>query len=497
MIIYHLSVRTPKRSRGRMFSQSRTLYMLLISVLLGMSQATASDTSPASEIDSYIQNSMTRYGLTGAAISILKNGEPIFKKGYGLASIELNVPVRTDTVFQISSISKLFTNVAIYQLIDAGEMSFDAEIGNYVQGLPEDWSRLSIKRLMSHTSGLPDYVAVYPPWPTTAQDALNAIAETPFDFETGAGSQYNQTNYLLLMQAIENVTKKKFIQVINDTIFTPLNLETAAYGAKYAVIPGRATSYRPKRGGGLELRRDFDWPDYMFSAAGANISLNDFEQWAISLLDGDIASQSTLNLAWSPVTLNSGERARHSLGWEYNENDKFISVGHDGARMVDFRHFISKQTGETVTVILLTNGAHSFFNPQNIAEGLGDIIAEGIQNLDEKLVDGLYSLLSQGDELNAKGLYQSFKSSAAAADYNTENALNGLGYTFLGQGKNREAILVFELNVESYPTSANAYDSLGEAYLAAGQISKAKRAYESALEFDPSNENAKVILKTL
>lgn len=494
----HRSIKTTQQTKHAHNRPARAALAALVaaaSMTALPTAALAANNQQRKELDLYLREAMERYGIVGMSASVHENGKPVFKNAYGLASIELNAPVTADTVFQISSMTKLFTDVLLYQLVEEGLMSFDAPIGDYVEGLPETWAPLEVWRLLSHTSGLPDYIMMEP-LPATAADVLAALRDEPFDFETGAGSRYNQTNFLLLKLAMENVTEKPFTELVEERLIKPAALSSARFGAKYAVVPGRAASYRPARGG-LELRRDFDWPDYLFSAAGLNISLNDFERWFNAVTAGEIVGKETLERAWAPVTLAGGELARHSLGWEYEENADFVSVGHNGARMTDAHYFIPKAAGgKTVSVIVLTNGAPTFFNPQDIAEGLGEIIADGVQNPDEKLSDDLYRLLAAGRIDAARAHYRAFKASPDGKDIDTERTINGLGYEFIGRDA-AAAVALFELNVESYPASANAWDSLGEGYLAQGDHAKAKEAYQRSLELNPDNDNAREILKKL
>ena len=460
-----------------------------------LAPALAATDHRSEKMDRYLQETMHRYGVVGMSVIVLENGEPVFKHAYGLASKELNVPASLDTVYQISSITKLFTNMVIYQLIEEGQMSLDAPIGDYVEGLPESWAQLDIRKLLSHTSGLPDF-AEMDPFPPTTEALMSVLRDAPFQFEPGAGSRYNQTNYLLLKLAAENITGEAFTDLVRDRVLKPAKLDSAAFGAMYAVVPGRATSYRPSRDG-IVLRGDFDWPDYMFSAAGLNISVTDLEIWMRRLLAGDIVKQSTLDAVWKPVKLSTGDVAHHSLGWEYDETEDFVGVGHGGAAMTDVRHFIAKKGDETVTVLFLTNGSHIFFQPRRVSEGLGEFVADGVQPAADKMTDELYHLLANGRVKDADRFYKSFKSDANTASTNTERAMNRLGYNFLELGRNEEAITVFELNVESYPDSGNAWDSLGEGYLAIGDLENAKTAYTRALELNPKNENARKILTKL
>jgi len=446
------------------------------------------------EIARYLDQAMERYGIVGMAASVRENGKPVFENAYGLASMELGVPVTPETVFQISSITKLFTDALLCLLVEDGVLSFDAPIGDYVDGLPESWRGLPVWRLMSHTSGLPDYIMMEP-LPATVDDAFAALKDKPFDFPTGEGSRYNQTNFLLLKLAAERVTGEAFTDVVAERLLKPAGLSSARFGAKYAVVPGRATSYRPVRGG-LELRRDFDWPDYLFSAAGLNISLADFDRWLAALTQGEIVRKETLARAWAPVTLKDGSLARHSLGWEYEANADVVSVGHDGARMTDARHFIAKDGSGTVSVVVLTNGAKTFFNPQDVAEGLAEVLIDGAQGPDEKLSDDLYRLLAAGDVKGAEGRYRAFLSSAEGKGADTERMINDLGYEFLRRDA-AAAIALFELNAESHPDSANAWDSLGEAYAVAKDAERSIEAYEKSLELNPENENARAMLEQL
>ncbi|MEM1133828.1 MAG: serine hydrolase domain-containing protein [Pseudomonadota bacterium] len=314
-----------------------------------------------------------RFGIVGYSAVILRNGETIHTRSDGLASIELNAPVTEETVFQVFSVAKLFVHTTIMQLHENGAIDLDAGIGHYLTDLPEAWRDITVRQLLSHESGLPDYYR----WPDhqtpkDAEEAL-ALAETlPSFFPTGTSARYTQTNYLLLGLLIEQQTGEPFRAAMASRMMEPSSLKNTAYGGEFAVIPGRATMYRSTEDG---VRRNLfiDQPDYMFASTGLNSTASDLAKWFQHLLAGEFLSPSTLDAMWTPLDSEDGRKPRFLNGWEYTKcKDGTVVVGHGGGNRADVRHFT--RGDESVTIVFLSNGSAVDFWPGQISFDLAEIV---------------------------------------------------------------------------------------------------------------------------
>lgn len=325
------------------------------------------------QIERYLDGVTTEYGVAGQSLVILKNGTLIYTSARGLASVELKVPATEETVYQGFSLAKLFVNVAVMQLVEAGAIDLDTSVSRYLTDLPKAWEQITVRQAMSHMSGLPDYYNWPSPTPETPQDAIASVAEKALDFETGSVTHYNQTNYLLLKMIIENVTGEEFVSGMTARMIDKLNLENTFYGGEYAVIPGRATTYR-SADDKLARNVHIDQPDYMFASTGLNTSVLDLANWFSALLDLRFLSEEIMEAMWTPVLLNDGEVASFANGWEFSQNGKIRVVGHGGGNRTDLRHYFEPGSNKSITVIYFTNGSQKNFWPGAVSGDIANIV---------------------------------------------------------------------------------------------------------------------------
>ena len=177
----------------------------------------SSDPSFADDIDDFIQIEMKKRKIPGLQLAVVKDNEIIKTTSYGLANIQDAVPVDNDTLFSINSITKVFTGVAVMQLVEQGKLDLSTSISTYLPNLPPAWRDLNIKQLMSHTSGLPAILSNSVGGLISDQgpDASWELVQTlPNEFAAGSQFRYNQTNYILIGKIIEQVTNQSFIDFI-------------------------------------------------------------------------------------------------------------------------------------------------------------------------------------------------------------------------------------------------------------------------------------------
>ena len=324
-------------------------------------------------IDRYLDETQGRYGVVGYSVVVLRNGDVIHVRSAGQASIELDVPVTGETVFQVFSVAKLFVHVVVMQLYEAGAVELDAGIGRYVSNLPSAWQEITIRQLLSHQSGLPDYYR-WPnePTPVDPEEAIRLTGTLPFVFETGTSTRYTQTNYLLLGLLIEELTGEPFVDAVTARMIERSNLQDTVYGGEFAVVPRRATMYRASPD---TVQRNFfiDQPDYMAASTGLNSTAADLADWFSGLLSGEFLSPSVLNDMWAPGSAWEDAPSRFVNGWEYSRReDGTVVVGHGGGNRADVRHFMRGE--ESVTIVFLSNGSAVDFWPGQVSFDLADIV---------------------------------------------------------------------------------------------------------------------------
>jgi CubicO group peptidase (beta-lactamase class C family) len=195
-------------------------------------------------IDSLVL-SQIKHTEPGCAILISKNGEIIYKKAFGSANLELNVPLQTDMVFRIGSVTKQFTAVAVLQLMEKGRLSLQDNIQKYLPNFPVKVHNITIEHLMSHTAGLKEYTAIDHADPYierhdfTLEFLIDHFKNEPLEFEPGTRFSYSNSNYVLLGYIIEKVSGEKYHQYMESHIIKPLGLSSTYYAAEQTIVPKR------------------------------------------------------------------------------------------------------------------------------------------------------------------------------------------------------------------------------------------------------------------
>ncbi len=443
------------------------------------------------EIQTLLKRNQEDYGTVGQTVAVLINGKLVYTGATGFAVQEFAVPAGPETVFQIFSISKLFTHQQLGQLVDAGKLSWDAPLSQYLDGLPESWRSVSVRQVLNHVSGLPEYYRDFEnPMPKTAAAALDRVRAEPFEFETQSQVKYNQTNYLLLKMIIEKLTGQDYAAGLT-AFFEKAELANTRYGDIAAVIPNRATTYQAGQNG-LERLANLDQPHYMITATGLNSNALDLANWFSRLLAGEFVSQKTLTDMWQPIKLNDGTVCRFAGGFERADRPNFVSVGHGGGGRCDVRHFMPKKGTDTISVIFMTNGGTRFRNPRDVSSRIANIVSGGKLMPLLSLGDTMAEAIAKNDWPAALAAYTTFKK-ADQGQQTTEDMLNRLGYETWNKHGAEKALPVFQLNIQEHPESANPYDSLGEALLQLGDKGNARKNYQKAQALAPNDRVANIL----
>jgi D-alanyl-D-alanine carboxypeptidase len=254
--------------------------------------------------------------VAGAVVTMARKGEAIGFWGAGYASLPFRVPVTERTRFHIGSVGKHITALAVMQLVDAGRVDLDAPLGHYVTGLPPAWAALSIRTLLTHTSGLPDYAMVVKEWdrPQGRAVILDAIGKSPLLFPAGAAWSYSNTNYVVLGWLIEAASGRSYADVLRDQLFRPAGLPTAREDSSEDIIPDRAEPYDYRDHRFVHAVRIEKW---VSSAAdgGVLFSARDIAPWSAALAGNRLISPALATAAVTPARLASGREVPYGFGW--------------------------------------------------------------------------------------------------------------------------------------------------------------------------------------
>ena len=322
-------------------------------------------------VDALALSVVAKRGVPGIAIAVTRDGMPPHVVTVGEADLATHVPVTADTPFQLASTTKLFSSIGVLRLVADGKLRLDDTIGAHLDGLPPAWRGVTIRQLLSHTSGLPDVTRSTGELDLVAEDwdhALPLVAGAPFKFAPGTGWAYTQTNYAILQRMIEQVSGMPFEGFLDARLFRPL-------GMRHTFFPDAtrrcATNYAPGRGGRAVERTGLVFPPYVHAAGGLCASLDDLIAWSAALEAGNVVPLALLHEARTPATLANGSLARvggstsYGLGRAIDDTGGHRWAGHSGGNSSAMRRY----PDDHMTVIVLHDGAS---DPDAIASAVAD-----------------------------------------------------------------------------------------------------------------------------
>ena len=324
--------------------------------------------------DAYVKKMMDSLDIIGLNYAVLMNGKMMHKKALGLANIEHQVLMTDDKLFAVASMSKLFSSTALHKLLKEHNRNVDETIGDFLpnrKDLPETWKVLTLKNLLSHSSGIPDQIdyQIYLA-PESDQYVIEALKDKPFTSAPGATTKYNATGFMLVRMVFEELAGQDFESYMQENYFNQFDLTKATYGGFKKIVPNRVKSYRMV-GEQLEMF-PLNYGTPMYAAAGLNINMDELIVWTQAVLGGKIINKKDLMNIWKPVLLNNGKPGYFGLGWEtYELENGFWMTGHGGAGISVIRHYWKEDSQDTFTIILLTNGARNWVkSPDDVNMGI-------------------------------------------------------------------------------------------------------------------------------
>ena len=313
--------------------------------------------------DDYLEKTIDSLGIIGLNYAILINNEVVHQKAFGFANVQLQVPMKLDNIFPLASISKLFSCIALHNLLNTHNRNVDETVEEFLpdrKELPELWRKLTLKQLLSHTSGIPDQIdyQIYLA-PESEKFVIDALRDKTFSSKPGSESKYNATGFLLIRIIIEKLANQDFESYMQEQYFDKYGLSSAKYGGFKKVIPSRVTCYQNVNSE-LEMF-PLNYSSPMYAGAGLNININDLIVWFQAIQKGEILAKEQLENIWTPVKLNNNKDGYFGLGWEaYRLEDNYRITGYGGAGISSFRHYWNEETNKNFTVIILTNGAYNW-----------------------------------------------------------------------------------------------------------------------------------------
>jgi CubicO group peptidase (beta-lactamase class C family) len=475
---------------------TRTLLMGLM-VLCLCAQTLAQD--KPKQIDQ-LMSAYHNLGLFNGTVLVAENGKVIFKKGYGKANFEWNIPNTPDTKFRLGSITKQFTAGLIMQLIEQGKVKLDGKISDYLPEYRKDTGdRVTIHHLLTHTSGIPSYTSL-PGFiqnlsrePYTPDAFVKKYTSGDLQFEPGTKFTYNNSGYFLLGAIIEKITGKPYEQVLKERIFDPLGMKDSGYDLHGPILARRASGYEKRPTGMINAPYlDMSIP---YAAGSLYSTVEDLYLWDQALYTEKVMNAKSRELMFKPV-MNGYAYGVVSRKMELGNTKETAATIEHGGGINGFNTVIIRFVDDRHLIVLLNNTGGARLN--EISRGLSGIVyGKTYDPPKEPIADVLRRTINEKGSQAAVKQYHDLKSTQPAKYNFAEGELNSLGYQLLSQGKAKDAIEVFKLNVEAYPKSANTYDSLAEAYMKNSEKEFAIKYYRMSLEMNPNNPNAVEMLKKL
>lgn len=368
-------------------SHKHTILALLFAALAINPTATAAEavTELERKIDQLVLPEMQKQKIPGVAVGIFSAGEPLLMKGYGFANVEQQAPVTPESVFQSASVGKQFTALAIMLLVENKLLAVDESIRTYFPDSPESWQPITVRHLLTHTSGIADYFEAmgengieaydnrrdYPP------DELREIFYTlPLDFVAGSDYSYSNTGYALLGFLIKRVSGQFYGDFLHDRVFKPLHMRSARVVSDTDIVPNRVAGYELVNG---EIKNQTWYSPTNNTADGAlYLSLRDYLAWERGLRAGALLSKAGWNAIFSATNLNSGDQYPYGFGWNVSVSQGAPWYHHSGG-WLGFSVFISRYLANDLTIVVLTN--LDLGEPTIFVDGIAEIIDPGIEKL--------------------------------------------------------------------------------------------------------------------
>lgn len=315
--------------------------------------------------------------VPGAAVLVLRNGQPLHRAAYGMANLEEGQRATPRTNFRLASVSKQFTAAAIEILAERGALSYDDPITRFLPSLPPYARQITVRQLLTHTSGLIDYEDLIPAAATeqlSDADVLEMLEKTDHtDFAPGSKYRYSNTGYVFLGMIAAKASGMSFPAFLEHAVFDPLGMtHTVAHVEGADTIAHRAYGYAPKDG--VWTRRDQSITSATLGDGGIYSSIDDLAKWDDALANARLVKPETLALAFTPATDTDDPAIRYGFGWRISQHGGRRTLWHSG-ETTSFRNVIVRFPDERLTVILLTNRNHP--EPYKTALAIADLYLGG------------------------------------------------------------------------------------------------------------------------
>jgi len=464
--------------------------MKIVSIIILLLCIQINSQTKFDKIDGIINEAYEKDIFSGVVL-IADKSKTEYLKAFGYADWDNGIINQTDTKFNIGSIGKLFTQILITQLIQEEKLNLSDNLKNlYPVFNNESDEKITVKMLLTFSAGLGDYLQLTefrqePNRFRNVEDLILLIAKQPLLFEPGTSTRYSNSSYVVLGGIIEKLTGKSYYDVLKERILNPLGMNNSGFIYKEDQVENKAKGFLVTPTGNKESTYE-RMPNIPTPAGGMYSTSVDMLKLDRSLINDNILLEDEFK-----VLLHSRFNEDVNLTWtELLKLPDFglgVAGGSPGWNAVYDQNVASKYS-----VIILSN----------IDQGAEDLIkrinailkGENYQPLRLDLGRYIFTVIK---EKGTSDFVENYKEYLSEYNIVNDRILNRIGYQFLYEGLNDEAIAIFTVNVKCFPNIGNTYDSLAEAYMKTGDKENAIINYKKALELDPKNKNAEEMLNKL
>ncbi len=310
-------------------------------------------------IDAVVEGEREKQRIPGVGVAVVRGNEVVKLQGYGLANVEHRVPVTPETIFQSGSVGKQFTAVAVMLQVEAGRLALDDPITRFLPRAPAAWKRITVRHLLTHTSGIADYGGDSVDYRKdyTEEEFARVAFGLGLEFPPGSRYKYSNTGYALLGFIVGKAAGRFYGDVLAESVFAPLGMKTARVISESAIVPNRAAGYRLVKG---ELQNQ-EWvsPQLNTMADGSlYLSLLDMVAWDRGLRAGAVLKPESWAQVYTPVVLTDGKSHPYGFGWRLDEVQG-QKVHRHGGSWQGFKSDVARYLGSDLTVIVFANLAQA------------------------------------------------------------------------------------------------------------------------------------------
>jgi len=451
-----------------------------------------------SELETHIPKIMENAMIPGLSIAVVRDGDILWAKGFGVKNAETKEPSTEETVYEACSLSKPVFAYAVLKLVERGELDLDTPLIQYVpestieekflrEKITDDrFRKITARMVLSHTPGFPNWRRNNP---------------LSIEFEPGQKFSYSGEGFQYLQSVVEHMTGLSLNAFMTKEVFMPLGMTSSSYVWQDAYDTTSASPH-----GFMEELAGKGKPEQARAAASLHTTAPDFARFVMAIINHQGLTQNTVDSMLTPQSIVEPEvsdSVAWGLGIGLEKTPDGMAFWHWGDNF-RFKCFVVAFPAQKIGVVYFTNSFYGLSVRENIVTlaiggdhpAVHSRLTEQYGDADAPGMAFTRILVRQGMEA-ALAKYEALAQTIPASDIMSENAMNGLGYQLMRMERTSDAIAIFKLNLDAHPDSWNVYDSLAEAYMEDGQKELAIQYYEKSLELNPENTNGMEMLKKL